>query len=106
MKKFFSVLTILGFVSIATIQSSEAFSWSNLNPAYWGHCPRCEKKKIDCECPSKSKECEQIKRCNPCQSEISPCTGAAAPVKCNPCKKQINKPTSCDACDKLQQMNK
>ena len=87
MKKTLSVLAILGVAAIIGTQEANAFSWSSLNPAYWGHCPRCEKKKPDCGCKKIEKEC-------PCT------TGAAAP--CDPCKKQVTQPKPCDACDRLQ----
>ncbi|MBQ7125829.1 hypothetical protein IJO12_01960 [bacterium] len=97
MKKILSVFALLGLF-VFGINSANAFSWSNLNPAYWGHCPRCEKKKSDCEC-------KKIKKCDPCA------TGQAAP--CNPCEKAMPQPCNpcpvqqpCDPCDKLQQINK
>ena len=95
MKKTLSMLAILGLVSFIGMQASEAFQWSDLNPAYWGHCPRCEKKKSDCGC-------QKVKKCDPCQREIipPPCTtGAAAPCNVQPKK-------TCDPCDKLQEMNR
>lgn len=116
MKKTLSVLALLGFISVVGTQSAQAFCWSNLNPAYWGHCPKCEKKKSDCEC--------QKKKCDPCEKISQPCpTGAAAPcdpcakqkpcepcqkaTPCNPCAKSTPQPQQpCDACDKLQQMSK
>ena len=45
MKKTLSVLTVLGIAAIVGTQTADAFEWSSLNPAYWGHCPKCEKKK-------------------------------------------------------------
>ena len=60
MKKTLSVLAVLGLVSIIGSQSANAFEWSSLNPAYWGHCPKCEKKKADCGC-------KKVKKCDPCQ---------------------------------------
>lgn len=110
MKKTLSVLAVLGIVGIIGSQSANAFDWSNLNPAYWGHCPRCEKQKADCGC-------KKVKKCNKCKSnpcKCDPCTGAAAPCEpcakkaepCDPCKKEITQPAPCDACDRLQQMNK
>lgn len=96
MKKTLSVLAVLGMVSIIGSQTANAFEWSSLNPAYWGHCPKCEKKKPKCECK---------KKCDPCKKIESPCpTGAAAP--CDPCQKQVTQPKPCDVCDKLQEMNK
>ncbi len=112
MKKTLSMLAVLGIVSTIGIQSANAFDWSNLNPAYWGHCPKCEKKKADCSC-KKQKKCDPCKKMeNPC-----PCTGAAAPAPCDPCQKkaiqpcdpcqkQTQQPAPCDACDKLQEMAK
>ena len=104
MKKTLSVLAVLGLVSIIGSQSANAFEWSSLNPAYWGHCPKCEKKKADCGC-------KKFKKCDPFQKLQTPCpTGAAAPcVKkepCNPCQKAIPQQKPCDACDRLQEMNK
>ena len=49
-KKTLSLLALLGMVAVIGSQSASAFDWSNLNPAYWGHCPKCEKKKKDCGC--------------------------------------------------------
>ena len=80
MKKTLSVLAVLGLVSIIGSQSANAFEWSSLNPAYWGHCPKCEKKKADCGC-------KKVKKCDPCQ-------------------KQLAQPAPCDPCDKLQDMSK
>ena len=98
MKKTLSVLAVWGIVSMIGVQSASAFDWSNLNPAYWGRCPKCEKKKPDCGC-------KKAEPCNPCQKVQNPCpcpTGAAAP--CDPCHKQVTQPAPCDPCDKLQQM--
>ena len=98
MKKTLSLLALLGMVAVIGSQSASAFDWSNLNPEYWGHCPKCEKKKKDCGC-------KKIKQCDPCQKVQTPCpTGAAAP--CDPCQKQVTQPAPCDPCDKLQQMAK
>ena len=80
MKKTLSVLAVLGLVSIIGSQSANAFEWSSLNPAYWGHCPKCEKKKAECGC-------KKLKKCDPCQ-------------------KAIPQQKPCDACDRLQEMNK
>lgn len=104
MKKTLSVLAVLGLVSIIGSQSANAFEWSSLNPAYWGHCPKCEKKKADCGC-------KKVKKCDPCQKIETPCpTGAAAPCAkkepCNPCQKTIPQQKPCDPCDRLQEMNK
>lgn len=107
MKKTLSVLAVLGIVACG-MQSVQAFTWSNLNPATWfgsGKCG-CEKPKCGCE----------KKKCDPCS------TGYAAPcnpcekkkIECNPCKKQIVQPCEpcqkarqiCDPCNKLQEMNK
>ena len=90
MKKFLSVVALAGLFGLMGVQSAQAFSWSNLNPANWGHCSKCEKKKPDCGCP----------KVNPCPCE----TGAAAP--CDPCNKPITQPKPCDPCDRLQQMNR
>ncbi len=112
MKKTLSVLAVLGVVSVVGSQVANAFDWSNLNPAYWGHCPRCEKKKPECSCK------KETKKCDPCKNIESPCpspTGAAAPcdpcakkqpAPCDPCQKQTTQPQPCDACDKLQEMTK
>ncbi len=108
MKQTLSVLAVLGIISTIGMQTANAFEWSNLNPAYWGHCPRCEKKKPDCGC-------KKVKKCDPCKKVESPCpTGAAAPCDpcakkaqpCNPCQKIIQQQNNCDPCDKLQEMNK
>ena len=98
MKKTLSVLAILGIAGIIGTQPTNAFDWSNLNPAYWGHCSRCEKKKPECGC-------KKVKKCNPCRNYTTPCdkpTGAAAP--CDPCQKPIQK--NCEPCDRLQEMAK
>ena len=87
MKKTLSMLAVLGIFAFAGVQSAEAFTWSNLNPFTWGRCNKCEQKKIECPC--------QTRTYNDC-----PCpTGGAAP--CNPCQKVI-KQKPCDACDRLQ----
>ncbi len=110
MKKTLSVLAVLGMVAIVSSQSANAFEWSSLNPAYWGHCPKCEKKKPDCGC-------KKIKKCDPCEKVQTPCpcpTGAAAPcdpcakkaAPCDPCQREITQPAPCDACDRLQEMAK
>ena len=84
MKKTLSLLAVLGIAVIVGTQSASAFCWSNLNPAYWGHCPKCEKKKADCGCKKKiDKDC-------PCT------TGAAAP--CDPCAKKVKKVAPCEPC--------
>ena len=102
MKKTLSMLAVLGMFSVIGAQTAQAFDWSNLNPAYWGHCPRCEKKKSDCGCKKVKKcdPCQKVKKCDPCE------TGSAAP--CDPCAKTMPSPIqqSCDPCDKLQNMNK
>ena len=101
MKKTLSVLAVLGVVTFG-LQSAEAFCWSSLNPAYWGHCPKCEKPKKECGCQKKCDPCQKIApKCDPCE------TGAAAPCEtpkkqdCNPCKKTEN----CDPCQKVQPCN-
>lgn len=93
MKKTLSVLAVLGIVACG-IQSAQAFTWSNLNPATWFGSGKCGCEKPKCE-----------KKCDPCA------TGYAAPcnpcekkkIECNPCQK--TRPI-CDPCDKLQEMNK
>lgn len=105
MKKTLSVLAILGIASVIGTQTANAFEWSNLNPAYWGHCPKCERKKADCGC-------KKVKKCDPCEKIEKTCpTGAAAPCdpcakKANPCQKVVPQQKPCDACDRLQEMNK
>ena len=105
MKKTLSVLAILGIASVIGSQTANAFEWSNLNPAYWGHCPKCERKKADCGC-------KKVKKCDPCEKFEKTCpTGAAAPCdpcakKANPCQKVVPQQKPCDACDRLQEMNK
>ncbi len=103
MKKTLSVLAVLGIVSVMGAQSAHAFDWSSFNPAYWGHCPKCERKKKDCDCKRKCDPCKTEKKCNPCEKTITPCpTGAAAP--CDPCKREVTQPQPCDPCNKLQNM--
>ncbi len=63
MKKTLSILALLGIIT-CSMQTAEAFCWSYLNPANWGHC-KCEKKNKPCE------------------------TGYAAP--CEPCEKKESK---------------
>lgn len=120
MKKTLSMLAVLGVMCFG-IQSANAFSWSSLNPAYWGHCPRCQKIKNDCGCKKKCNPCEGMTgaaaNCDPCAKK-KPCR-----QKCDPCRKQEVKPCDpcqkvqqpcdpcqkkapCDPCDKLQNMNK
>ena len=105
MKKTLSVLAVLGIVSFIGSQSANAFEWSSLNPAYWGYCPKCEKKKADCGC-------KKVKKCDPCEKIEKTCpTGAAAPCdpcakKATPCQKVVPQQKPCDACDRLQEMNK
>ena len=98
MKKTLSVLAVLGIVAISGIQQADAFSWSSLNPAYWGHCPKCEKKKPDCGCKKKiDKDC-------PCTTgAAAPCNPCVKQAPCDPCQKEIPQPKPCDACDRLQQ---
>lgn len=100
MKRTLSLLAVLGILTIG-VQSANAFCWSNLNPANWGHCPKCQKVKKDCGCKKKIKPCDEAE------------TGAAVP--CNPCKtkQQVKKcdkcpkvQTPCDPCEKLQEMSK
>ena len=113
MKKTLSVLALLGVISFS-IPTAEAFCWSNLNPAYWGHCPRCEKTKNDCKCKKKCDPCESMTggaaNCNPCKKVKQ------KKNKCNPCQVQQElqkpcpctptpQPRNCDPCDNLQEMN-
>ena len=122
MKKTLSLLAVLGIVSVIGTQSAHAFSWSSLNPAYWGHCPKCEKKKSDCDCNKKCDPCEKLsqpcptgaaapcdtcekqKPCDPCAKK-KPCAPCQKAAPCNPCQKQVQQ-QPCSPCDKLQQMNK
>ena len=97
MKKTLSILALLGLIS-CSIPSAEAFCWSNLNPANWGHC-KCQKKK-----------------CDPCSTGYAaPCDPCAKKKKGCPCNVQQQQKTAapcqkvrenCDPCDKLQEMNK
>ena len=87
MKKTLSILAVLGILSLAGIQSAQAFTWSNLNPFRWGKCNKCEKKIPDCNCPT---------------GYASPCD-VPQQKNCDPCEKKITKPAPCDACDRLQQ---
>ncbi|MCQ2739969.1 MAG: hypothetical protein MJ237_07060 [bacterium] len=108
MKKLLSVVALAGVIGFC-MPSANAFSWSNLNPAYWGHCPKCEKQKKDCGC-------KKMKQCDPCDTGYAaPCDPCAKKVKkhkCDPCMKQQTTPCEqykktqeCDPCNKLQQMN-
>jgi len=115
MKKFLSVLAVLGVVSFG-VQSANAFCWSSLNPAYWGHCPKCQKVKKDCGCHKKTNPCDETitggaadcdhnkKVKNPCKKEkSSPCHIKQQTSPCNPCEKQKE---PCEPCEQLQEMNK
>jgi len=99
MKKTLSVLVLMGMVA-CSFQAAEAFSWSNLNPANWGHCNKCEKKIAPCDtgyaAPCDPCKKKKVKKCNPCQVKQS-----AQPSE--PCQKERE---NCDPCDKLQDMNK
>ena len=120
MKKTLSALAVLGIVAIG-IQSAEAFSWSSLNPAYWGHCPKCEKKKCDCDCQKKCDPCttgaaapcdpcakkkqscdpcQKVKKCDPCEKKTQPCDPCQKVKKCDPCT--TGAATPCDPCQKIQ----
>ena len=100
MKKTLSILALLGFVACA-VPSANAFSWSNLNPANWGHCNKCEKKCNPCDtgyaAPCDPCEKKKVKKCDPCKVK--------QPVQqpCEPCQKVRE---NCDPCDQLQNMNK
>ena len=124
MKKTLSMLAVLGVVAVG-IQSAQAFSWSSLNPAYWGHCPKCEKKKSDCDCQKKCDPCEKIQKydpcetgaaapCDPCAKKAEPCNPCQKVKKCDPCEKKVQpcdpcqkvQKQPCDPCNKLQNMTK
>ena len=96
MKKTLSVLALLGIFAFS-IPTAEAFCWSYLNPANWGHC-KCEKKKCDPCATGYATPCDKKKekKCNPCdiKQEVTPCA---------PCQKVRE---NCDPCDRLQEMNK
>jgi len=96
MKKTLSVLALLGLIA-CTLPSAEAFCWSNLNPANWGHC-KCEKKCDPCETGYAAP-------CDPCAKKKKgcPCKVQQQTKPCEPCQKVRE---NCDPCDKLQQMNK
>ena len=91
MKKNLLATTLLVAITASTT-ASHAFNWSNLNPANWGTCPKCEKvcKKED-PCKPKCK-CKKTK-CDPCERKVA--------EPCNPC--QTRDITPCDPCDKLQE---
>lgn len=97
MKKTLSVLALLGIVAFS-VPSAEAFSWSSLNPANWGHCNKCEKKCDPCATGYASP-------CDPCakKKKNCPCNVQQQAKPCEPCQKVRE---NCDPCDKLQQMNK
>lgn len=97
MKKTLSVLTVLGIAAIIGVQDANAFSWSSLNPAYWGHCPKCERQKEDCGCKKKvDKDC-------PCTTgAAAPCEPCAKNLPCDPCSRESSQPKPCDPCDRLQ----
>ena len=102
MKKTLSVLAVLGVFAFGTLQQAEAFSWSSLNPAYWGHCPKCERQKSDCDCKKKvDKDCPcTTGAAAPC-TKTSPCDPCPKQGICEPCQKKVTTP--CDACDRLQE---
>ena len=98
MKKTLLTTTLLVAIAMST-NVSHAFSWSRLNPATWGTCPKAEKvckKEEPCKpkCKCKKDKCDpcekKVEECNPCKKTVTPC---------NPCGKPI---PPCDACDKLQ----
>ena len=97
MKKTLSVLALLGIVALSA-PTAEAFSWSYLNPANWGHCNKCEKKCDPCATGYASP-------CDPCakKKKNCPCQVQQQQKPCEPCQKVRE---NCDPCDKLQQMNK
>lgn len=110
MKKTLLATTLLVAMAASTT-ASHAFSWSNLNPANWGTCPKCEKvcQKETCGCKPKCKKekcntckpkCECKQKCNPCdkKAECDPCKKMVSP--CEPCQKTI---APCSPCDKLQE---
>ena len=98
MKKTLSVLVLFGIFAFFA-PASDAFTWSNLNPANWGHCKKCEKKCDPCSTGYASP-------CDPCakKKKGSPCKVQQQPQPCQtPCKKVRE---NCDPCDRLQEMNK
>lgn len=106
MKKTLLATTLLVAITASTT-ASHAFNWSNLNPANWGTCPKCEKvcKKEDpCKpkCKCKKTKCDPCKKekCNTCKPKCDPCERKVA-EPCNPC--QTRDITPCDPCDKLQE---
>ena len=96
MKKTLSVLALLGLI-VCSVPSADAFCWSNLNPANWGHC-KCQKKCDPCSTGYAAP-------CDPCakKKKNSPCDVQHRTKPCEPCQKIRE---NCDPCDKLQQMNK
>ncbi len=98
MKRILSVLAVIGMAAVIGTQEAGAFTWSDLNPAYWGRCPRCEKKKTDCGCKTKvNKDC-------PCTTgAAAPCDPCAKKTPCDPCKREVTQPRPCEPCDRLQQ---
>ena len=96
MKKTLSLLALLGLISLS-IPSAEAFSWSSLNPANWGHCNKCEKKCDPCATgyAAPCDPCAKKKKGCPCKVQTQPCE--------QPCQKVRE---NCDPCDRLQEINK
>ena len=98
MKKTLLATSLLVALSVTTL-SANAFCWSNLNPANWGTCPKCEKtasskcKKQKCTPP-----CEKKNKCCPTEQKANCCPTTVEP-SCNTCPQ----PNPCDSCDKLQQ---
>ena len=97
MKKTLSVLALSGIIALSAMSKAEAFCWSNLNPANWGHC-KCEKK---CD----TSPTGYAAPCDPCakKKKSSPCKVQQQTKPSEPCRKVKE---NCDPCDKLQQMNK
>ncbi|MCM1264641.1 MAG: hypothetical protein NC200_00440 [Candidatus Gastranaerophilales bacterium] len=97
MKKTLLATTLLIALSASTL-SANAFSWSSLNPANWGTCPKCERT-ASCKCKKQkcTPSCEKKERVCPVEQKAS-CPCQTTP-KCNSCGQSA----PCDACDKLQQ---
>ena len=110
MEKTLLATTLLVAIAVST-NASQAFSWSRLNPATWGTCPKAEKvckKEEPCKpkCKCKKDKCDPCKKqtckpkCDPCEKKVEQCNPCQkAVVPCDPCGKPI---PPCDACDKLQ----
>ncbi len=98
MKKTLSLLALLGVFALSAPQA-DAFSWSNLNPANWGHCKKCEKKCDPCDTGYAAP-------CDPCAKKKKNCPCKVQQPQAKPCEPCQKVRENCDPCNQLQNMNK